>query len=259
MTPDLYLPSPFRLRAFDSIDSTNAEACREAEKGENHIVVWAREQTAGRGRRGRAWDSPRGNLYCSFLLRPEFTPDVAMRVGFVAAIALADTVASILPRSSFVHTKWPNDVLVEDRKISGILMESSLDGAGDLEWLVVGTGVNIESFPENADYAATCLHAEGVDGINEAKLLEIYCLRFLAWYVTWKKLGFGPVRQAWLRRARGLGEPVTVRLPNETIEGTFEAMDEDGALILNVDGAQRRILAGDIFPARMPEPRRGTV
>lgn len=258
MVPDLYLPSPFRLCAFDSIDSTNAEARREAAKGENHLVIWAREQTAGRGRRGREWASPPGNLYCSFLLHPDFSPEVAMRVGFVAAIALADTVASVLPRSSFVHTKWPNDVLIEDKKISGILLESATDAAGTLEWLVVGTGVNIESHPDETEYPATSLHAEGAHSINDAKLLEIYCLRYLAWYVTWKKLGFGPVRQAWLRRARGLGEPITVRLANETINGIFETMDEDGALILNTDGVKRRITAGDVFPSRPAEPSRET-
>ena len=262
MALDIYLPSPFRLSAHDVLDSTNAEAKRAAATDANHLVVWAREQTAGRGRRGRDWVSPPGNLYCSFLMRPEFPPHVAMRVGFVASIALADTVASVLPKSSYVHTKWPNDVLVEDKKIAGILMESALDDAGGLDWAVIGTGVNIASHPDGTPYPATHLHGEGGAAVTDAKLLEIYVLRFLAWYVTWKKLGFGPVRQAWLRRARGLGQPITVRLPNEELSGVFEALDEDGALILATEEGKRRIAAGDVFPTapfeRMDEPTRDT-
>ena len=251
MSDSLYLPSPFRLRYFDSVESTNVIACEAGRAGDNHLVVWAREQTEGRGRRGRAWASPKGNLYCSILIRPDMSATAAMQAGFVAAISLADTVASVLPKSARVEVKWPNDVLIEGKKTAGILLEAG-HGAGDaVDWLVVGTGVNIESHPEDTPWPATSLAVEGCKSVSDEKLLEIYCLRFLAWYVTWKKLGFGPVRQAWLRRARGMNEDVTVRLPSETLEGTFEGMDEDGALILNQMGAKKRITAGDVFP---PEP-----
>ena len=251
MSDTLYLPSPFQLRYFDSVENTNAIACEAGRAGENHLVVWAREQTEGRGRRGRQWTSPEGNLYCSLLIRPEMAASAAMQASFVAAISLADTIASVLPRSALTQVKWPNDVLIEDRKVAGILLEAG-HGTGDaIDWLVVGTGVNIESHPEGTPWPATSLHREGCKTVSEEKLLEIYCLRFLAWYVTWKKLGFGPVRQAWLRRARGIGEAVTVRVGSETIEGLFEGMDEDGALILDQMGVKRRITAGDVFP---PEP-----
>ena len=260
MSDTLYLPSPFQLRYFDSVDSTNRLAAEAAREGQNHLVFWAEEQTAGRGRRGRDWVSPRGNLYCSLLIRPDLPATSAMQAGFVAALSLADTVASVLPRSAEVSVKWPNDVLIEGKKTAGILLEAGQAATGGrVDWLVVGTGVNIKTHPETGtNWPATSLNHEGGTGISDEKVLEIYCLRFLAWYVTWKKLGFGPVRQAWLRRAYGLGQPVTVRLGAETLEGVFEAMDEEGALILDQMGVKRRITAGDVFPPHPKEMPEGT-
>ena len=119
------LPSPYQLITFETIDSTNEEAKRLAgSDAPEGTVVWAREQSAGRGRRGRAWVSGHGNLYCSILLRPDCHAFKAMQLSFVAALAMADAVASVLPKGAFVNCKWPNDVLVEGRKISGILLES---------------------------------------------------------------------------------------------------------------------------------------
>ena len=253
--PSLQLPSPYRLVELESVDSTNAEAKRLAEAGaEDFTIVWAKRQTAGRGRRGRAWVSAEGNLYFSILLRLPYPARNVMQLGFVAANAVADAVQVAAPPGTFVHVKWPNDVLVEGKKIAGILMEAEIDmnAPEHLKWLVLGIGINVANHPPNRDteYPATSLAGEGVvgDGLNVEALLDTLAKRFLAGLVTWRNLGFGPIRLHWLVRAKGLGGKVSVRLPNETLHGIFAALDEDGALILHLDDRpNRRITAGDVF------------
>lgn len=248
-TESVSLPSPFRLIVLDRVDSTNEEAKRLAAGGaEDGTVVWAKQQTAGKGRRGRDWVSPPGNLYCSLLLRPRYPPAVAMQLGFVAANGLAEAVAAALPPGTFVTCKWPNDVLVEGRKVAGILLESAVSGGNLLDWLVVGFGLNIAHHPSDARFPATSLRTEGAEDVTVSRMLETVCLRFLAGLVTWRSLGFATVRKAWLQRAHGLGEPVTVRLEGETLDGVFLTLDEDGAMVVSIDGEQRRITAADVFP-----------
>lgn len=248
MTRVVNLPPPFRVLAFDSIESTNEEAKRLAQAGSvDGTVVWARKQTAGKGRRGRKWQSPEGNLFVSLLLRPECHAQRALQLSFVASLAMAEAVSSMLPKGTFVHCKWPNDVLVEGRKVSGILLESQAVALGGMDWLVVGAGVNIASFPDDVEYPATSLMAEGAGELSAEDMLESFCRRFLAGMVTWKNMGFEPVRRAWLRRAAGVGKKITVRLERETLSGIFKTLDKDGALILLQEGTEKRITAGDVF------------
>ncbi len=244
----LRLPSPYNLIVLDSIDSTNEEARRLAADGAPEgTVVWAREQTAGRGRRGRAWVSGAGNLYCSILLRPDCHAFKAMQLSFIASLGMAEAVASVLPKGTFVNCKWPNDVLVEGRKISGLLLESQTVPLGGMDWLIIGAGLNIDDYPRDVEFPATSLKREGGGEVTAEIMLETFCLRFLAGFVTWKNLGFEPARKAWLRRAAWLGEEITVRLERETLKGTFSRLDKDGALILTQQGEERRITAGDVF------------
>jgi len=247
-------PSPYGLVALECVDSTNAEAKRLAEAGASDLtVVWAKRQTSGRGRRGRAWISQDGNLYCSLVLRPaEPLADVS-QLSFVAANAVADTVSQALPKSARVTVKWPNDVLVDGKKIAGILMEGeTVPGTDRFAWLVVGIGVNVAAHPPESatKMPATSLAGEGVTGadLNVPRFLDTLVKQVLAGLVTWRSLGFGPIRRQWLSRAQGLGGLVRVRLLHETVHGTFVALDEDGALILHADDQpNRRILAGDLF------------
>jgi len=248
MSVNANLPSPYKLISLEHIDSTNEEAKRLALQGAPEgVVVWAREQSAGRGRRGRNWVSGAGNLYCSILLRPDCHAFKAMQLSFVAGLAMTEAVSSVLPKGAFVNCKWPNDVLVEGRKISGILLESQTIPLGGMDWLIIGAGLNIVNSPEDVEFPATSLVLEGGQDVSVEKMLEIFCLRFWAGYVTWKSLGFQPVRKAWLRRAAWLGKKITVRLEHETLQGEFKALDSDGALILLHNGDERRITAGDVF------------
>ncbi|HEY9080040.1 biotin--[acetyl-CoA-carboxylase] ligase [Magnetovibrio sp.] len=255
----LQLPSPYVLVELECVDSTNAEAKRLAEQGAPDLtLVWAKRQTAGRGRRGREWVSVEGNLYFSIILRMPYAMRVMTQLSFVAANAVADAVQVVCPSGTFVNVKWPNDVLVEGAKISGILMEAQPAFEADqFEWLVLGIGVNVATHPvvEDGGFPATSLAAQGVlgEGLDVALLLDTLAKRFLAGVATWRNLGFGPIRRHWLARARGVGGPVTVRLPNETLEGIFGALDEDGALVLHRDGHPNRLItAGDVFIPSIP-------
>lgn len=239
----------FQLASFAEIDSTNDEAKRRAGEGAAHgTLIWARAQSAGRGRRGRRFVSPAGNLYMSILLRPDRPAASAAQLGFAAALALGEAMLPLLPRPEGLRYKWPNDVLIDGRKVSGILLESQAAGDGRLDWLVVGIGVNVASFPEGVDYPAISLAAAGARVTVEA-LLEAVAGGFEAWYERWREEGFQPLRQAWLARARGLGESIRVRLQGAEARGRFAGLDEDGALLLDEGTAQRRIGAGDVFPA----------
>ncbi len=244
------LPPAYRLVALASIDSTNEEAKRRARAGAaDKTLVWAATQTAGRGRGGRLWVSPPGNLYLSLVLRPDCPPRRAVELGFVAAVALGSALRPFtgdLP----VAFKWPNDVLLRGRKVAGILIEADSQNAARLDWLVLGVGVNVASHPAGTDFPATSLSAEGRPGVSVEALRDAFAADFLAATEQWQRDGFQAVRARWKAQAVGLGRPISVRLPNATLRGTFIDLDADGALLLGGEtdgGTVRRITAGDVF------------
>lgn len=242
------LPEGFYLHELEEIDSTNDEAKRLADKGaRSGALVLARTQTSGRGRRGRAWKSPVGNLYSSLLLRPACSLAEAARLTFLIAVALAEAVEIVTDHQVCPDCKWPNDLLVDGRKISGILLESSSNPGSDIDYLVIGAGVNVAFFPDDSERPATSLAALGAT-VSVGDLVSAYLARVAHWLPVWEQQGFGPVRDAWLRRGYGLGQPVVARLADRELEGTFVGLDEDGALVLR-DGssAEHRIGAGEVF------------
>lgn len=242
------LPPGYRHRRFAEIGSTNQAAAEAGQAGEPELlVVTAGVQTAGRGRRGRDWVSPVGNLYASVLLRPAVSPAAGAQLSFVAALAVAELAAEVIPGAPVVACKWPNDVLVNGAKVAGILLESQTDSAGRLAWLVIGTGVNVVSHPPLTAYAATSLAANGATATAE-DCLALYLARLDHWRQTWLRQGFDPVRAAWLARAWRLGETISVRRGEKTLAGTFEGLDDTGALLLAAHGGQRHtIAAGEVF------------
>jgi BirA family biotin operon repressor/biotin-[acetyl-CoA-carboxylase] ligase len=244
------LPQGYRLARYDLVASTNEEAKRLAAGGAPApLAVWAREQTAGRGRRGRAWASPPGNLYLSLLLRPDCRAKTAAQLSFVAAVALADSLAVFLPAPARVFCKWPNDLLVLGRKAAGILLESQIGEQGRLAFLVLGVGVNLVSSPPDSEFPATSLAEAGATPIAPARLLERFLADFDGWERRWREEGFAAVRAAWLARASFLGEPIRVRLDTSGFCGRFLDIDADGALVLEAAGERRRVSAGAVFPA----------
>lgn len=249
MTDRAALPSFFRLLPFARIDSTNDEAKRRAAAGAvEGTLVWAEEQSAGRGRRGREWVSPPGNLYLSLVLRPRCRAAQAAQLGFVAALAVAEACARFLPPGAAPSCKWPNDVLIDGRKVAGLLLKSSADAQGALDWLVLGIGVNLATHPEATEYPATSLAASGA-AVAPAAMLPILATLLRDGYDTWRGQGFAPVRAAWLARAHGLGAPIRVRLPAAELGGRFAGLDEAGMLLLDGAGGRRTIAAAEVFPA----------
>ena len=240
----------FRVLPFDVLDSTNEEARRRlGAAAPAGTVVWARRQQAGRGRRGRAWVSEEGNLFCSIILRPDCPPAEATQLSLAVALAVADTAAAVLGKSVPVAVKWPNDVLVGGRKLAGILLESDGSTMHGATALVVGVGINVAHAPAATEFPATSLAEAGVVGLTVEAVLARLLDRLLHWYRLWCAEGLGPVRSAWLQRAAGLGGPVTVRLHGETLYGSFIGLDDGGALLLDPAGGGpvRRVAAGDVF------------
>jgi len=243
------LPPFFELSAFDTIGSTNEEAKRLAGfgRGEGQLV-WSLKQTQGVGRRGRQWNSPSGNLYCSLLLRPDCEAAEGAKLSFLVAVALFDTLHKILPDEAPLSLKWPNDILIEGKKVAGILLESKSNTKNQLEWLIVGTGVNVASFPQVTDgLDATSIKQFG-GTVKLEQLLYSYASNFLELYELWQTQGFAPIRDKWLARAGGLGTEVTVKLANTQFQGTFTDMDETGALVLTMSGGSTKLVtAGEVF------------
>jgi BirA family transcriptional regulator, biotin operon repressor / biotin---[acetyl-CoA-carboxylase] ligase len=233
----------FGVRHYDTIGSTNDEAMRLAREGAAHgTVVHADEQTAGRGRLSRRWLSPPGNLYLSIVLRPDVPAARSAELGFVAALAVADAVDALLPPQARASLKWPNDVLVRDGKIAGILIER-LDDA-----LIIGIGVDVLRAPSDVSHQVSTIVGCGglatVDGARD-RLLAALASRF----AVWQQQGFAPIRAAWVARAHPIGTTLNVRLGERFVTGTFAGIDEDGALLLDTPDARERILAGDVQTA----------
>jgi len=236
-----------RCIACDIVGSTNGEALARARAGETGpLWITARAQTAGRGRRGRVWLSPPGNLYATLLLCDPSPPERAPQVSFVAALAAHDAIAEIAadarPRLTL---KWPNDLLCDGAKVAGILIE----GEGSPVVLAVGIGVNCAHHPDEAAYPATDLRAAGLVVAPES-LFEALSRTMVARLRQWDRgRGFAAIRADWLARAHGLGGDIRVRLPEREVAGRFEALDRHGRLVLRrADGSAETVSAGDVFP-----------
>lgn len=226
-------------------DSSNAEALRRATAGVSGPVwLMARRQTAARGRRGRGWATLDGNLAATLLMRP---PGVLAERSFVAALGLFDAMVAATGRPALFGLKWPNDVLLGGGKVAGILLESAGNGA-----LAIGIGVNLAAAPKPEALepgAVTPVSLAAATGIvvPPEEFLDLLAPAVHSWETVLRQRGFGPVRDAWLSRAARIGDEMTARLPDRTVTGRFETVDDTGALVLAT--AQGRVVlpAGDVF------------
>ncbi len=242
----LEAPEGFTAIRLDEAGSTNDEAKVRAEAGAaDGTAVWARCQRAGRGRRGRRWVSPPGNLYVSVVLRPACAARRAAQLSFVAALAAADLVDRYVPGRA--RCKWPNDILVEGRKIAGILLESAAGPGGHVDWVVAGIGVNLARHPGlGPPLPSTSLTDLGTVPPSPEEALPPLLAALARRRAAWAAGGFAPVRAAWLARAHGLGAPVTVSAGDRRQCGIFEGLDAEGALVLREQsGARQSVAAGE--------------
>jgi BirA family transcriptional regulator, biotin operon repressor / biotin---[acetyl-CoA-carboxylase] ligase len=249
--------SGYRLAVFDQIGSTNAEAmvrAREGERGPLWFVTT--EQTAGRGRRNRAWVAPRGNLASSILELMSVAPAVAATLGFAAGLALESALRKLSVEAALrsagsenlqFSLKWPNDVLAGPRKLAGILLEAETIGDGELA-VVVGIGTNVVASPEGTPTPATSLKAIGID-VGAEELFSELSDGWAEYRAIWNDgRGFGDIRKAWLERAAGLGQSVAIKSGGALIEGTFDTIDEQGCMMVRTQaGRLVPITAGDVY------------
>ncbi len=247
-------PEGYGLEEASVLSSTSDTARARALAGElGPLWIRADRQSAGRGRRGRAWTSETGNLFATLLLRPACSPAIAAQLSYVTALAVADVVRLALPEAD-IGLKWPNDVRVSEAKIAGILLESgtSAEGAGTVRpaWLTIGIGLNVQSHPDAAGYPVTSLLRAGASPVPPVKsIMAALARRMDHWLTLWADgEGFAAVREAWLARAEGIGSPLEARLPKGTISGQFSGLDPSGGLILTLpDGTERIIHGGEVF------------
>lgn len=237
--------------ALATVDSTNAEATRLAPGLTGPAWVLAGEQMAGRGRRGRPWQSPRGNFYASLVMQPEGPPEQAALRSFVAALSLFDACVAVTGLPQVFALKWPNDVLLNGGKLAGILLESAGQG-GRINHLVIGIGVNLIGAPppeavEPGAVPPVSLLGETGLRITPESFLNHLAPAFAAWERRLTTEGFAPLREAWLSRAARLGERIRARTGTTTREGIFETIDTGGALVLDMDGTRVAIPAADVF------------
>lgn len=247
MLADPVRAAGYRLIIRDAVGSTMDEARRALEHGDpGKLWIVARSQNAGRGRHGRQWGSPAGNLYSSLLLVAPCEPAQAPQLSFVASLALHDAAARLTglapPRLAL---KWPNDLLIDRAKCSGLLLEG--ESRAGIFSVIIGLGINIASCAQGTPYPATFLQAHAPAATIEAALealSEAVLRRLEDWH---KPGGFARTRQAWLERAAFLGEAITIRPPEGAVDGVFEGVDAGGRLLLRTEDGVRGFDAGDLF------------
>lgn len=237
------------LEVFDEIDSTIMEARRRAESGDVE-PAWlvARRQTAGRGRRGRVWDSVEGNLFATYLGGVHAPPAHIALLGFATGLAIAEACDAVIGPGR-ARLKWPNDVFIDGAKASGLMLDSGGIGPGEY-WLAIGFGVNLTDAPRDLDQPATalCDHLPP-DAPAPAPLafLQIVRPRLEYWADRLARDGFAPLRHAWLARAHGLGAQARVVLGQGEISGVIVGLSESGELELDTADGRRLIAAGDVL------------
>ncbi len=243
---DFKWPDHYQAIFHETITSTNDVAKDMAVKGAaSGTIIYAAQQTKGRGRLGNQWISPSGNLYYSLLLRPaDLHAKDAGQYSFMAAVALRKLLSEYLDSKYDIQLKWPNDILIDHQKISGILLEAETKSDGFLEWLVIGIGVNLKHAPDHAANLSKLspknsdIHgfAKALTGLLHTGIEHI------------QKDGFEAISQEWLSHAYRLGQEIKLRLPTGEGKGIFKGINENGALIYTNEAGEEKILSsGEVF------------
>ena len=244
------MPAGYRLARLDTVDSTNAEAKRRADMGEpGPLWICSARQSKGRGRAGREWTSQVGNLFASLLIRLNCPIQTASQLALVAGVITYETVAKLIAYEGRAELllKWPNDVLLAEEKVAGMLLENLGTPNNKGSVVVIGTGINLANYPDNLPQPAISLDAYGLT-VTPAQALQVLAATTHEWLQRWGEgATFPTIRRAWLDRAGPLGRPLIVRLNGTETEGTYAGLDSEGALKLRTADGEQRITAGDVF------------
>jgi BirA family biotin operon repressor/biotin-[acetyl-CoA-carboxylase] ligase len=235
---------------FESLDSTNEEALRRlAARERTPLWIVADEQTRGRGRSGRHWQSPGGNLYASLVIETGVSASVATQLSLVAGLAVHETVAARLPagQRTRLRLKWPNDVILGGAKLAGILLESVVSPKGKGLAVILGMGINVSHAPLETERAVASL---GLEASAVPQVFASLAAALSEWLKRWDDgRGFASIREAWLGQALSLNESISVNLNGSAIRGRFRGVDAAGALQLETrPGVVITVTAGDIYP-----------
>ena len=250
-TQSVNLPDGYRLAFYDTISTTNAEALRLAQSGEpSALWIQADSQNGGKGRTGRNWQSPSGNLYASLLVRPDVPIARALQLSLLAGIAAHDAIMGLAAgagKAPDLRLKWPNDILLGGAKIGGILLESAAQPGEPHPAIVIGTGINLTLAPKDLDRPVTSLAANGVK-VTPARAMSALAWATAEWLSLWDGgKAFDRIRAAWMERAQPVGGAISVHVGEDHLSGRFLGIDELGALRMSLaSGEERRITAGDV-------------
>lgn len=232
----------YNLLIFDSIDSTNQEARRLIKSGvDSNFVIWAKSQEQGRGRLNKKWSSDEGGLYMSILYKAFFDIENATQIPFIIGLAVYDSLKAIFrynKMSPDIRLKWPNDVIIDDAKIAGILIETEISNTYQLPYFIIlGIGVNISNDPDISEQITTSLKKLGID-IEPDILLDRILNSFTRYLRIWQEEGFLKIRDLWLKRAYKINHVVTIKSGQTRISGIFKDIDFTGAIRLMLAGGQ---------------------
>jgi BirA family transcriptional regulator, biotin operon repressor / biotin---[acetyl-CoA-carboxylase] ligase len=251
---DTALAQGYRLVVHAEIGSTNDEALACAKAGDpGRLWIAAKAQTRGRGRQGRRWSSPTGNLYASLLLIDAAAQARAPELGFVAGVALARSLRPLIAGDVRLKIKWPNDILFDGAKLAGILLEAQRLEGGRFA-CIIGIGVNCTAWPRDLPYRTTALDEIVAMPVAPQDVLFALSAEFVHWLEIWSGgAGFEKIRNEWMALAAGIGTPIKVATPTRLIEGVFKTIDSVGRLVLETAAGVIAIEAGDVFFADLPK------
>lgn len=238
----------FQTTSYDAVSST-MDVARDAlkEKGSAHGHVFtAQTQTAGRGRHARIWSSEPGNLFASLILEPQCSLDKAAQLSLVMAIAIGEALLEVLPQHAHLSYKWPNDILIQNKKICGILLEAEANSDHSLKSLIIGFGLNIKNYPDEAIWPATALSEYRVQ-ISLEEMLKKILEKVNFFYTHWCEHGLTRIRTLWMERAYGLDKPIKVQANAQEVTGRLKDLSADGALLLDHEGKLITITSGEVY------------
>ncbi len=236
----------YTIHHFPTLESTNVTAFEKARSKNlfDREIILTDQQTGGKGRQMRVWSSPQGNLYFSLLLQPQVELAKIPQISFVAITALRLAVESLVKHHK-ISNKWPNDLLIDQKKVAGLLLESEIS-QNICEFVVVGIGVNLLSNPQQTIFPASNLKNFGVE-ISAEIMLKSFLDEFEKLYQNWLDFGFAGIRKLWLQAAFRLNEEITVKNKDKEIRAIFRDLDNEGNLVLEIAGNIEKISAADIF------------